>query len=152
MTQTATRKQSEIQSAAIFRCVAKQDTILKGHLFKTGSVFYLVNSDSEDTTYAVYYDEHRGCHRCQCPATTQDCKHIRGAVAVAKARQEIQREAREAARNYDVIGEAVKVYNRAVADAQIGSFYEDRAAQMEQQRKDEERARYLNVAMSLGWE
>ena len=149
MTQTATRKQSEIQSAAVYRCTAKKDFVEKGHAFKEGDVFYRVNSDSENTSHIVYWDKFTQRHICLCKAHTE-CKHIRAAVEVAKARQEIQREAREAARNYDVVGEAVKVYNWAVADAQIGTFYEDRAAQMEQQRKDEERARYCYYEMSLG--
>lgn len=68
---------------------------------------------------------------CTCPGGHGRCYH------------KVQCEAREAARRYDVVGAALAVVNQARSDAQVGSFYEDRA-------KDIERTRLLNWELSAG--
>lgn len=108
MATTKTRKQSEITSAAIFRCSDKVTGECLG---------YAVPSDTTNDTYYVTYDHkaHRYC--CSCPARTEKCKHVRAVLEVVEARREIQKEAAPVAAStvatYDVVAEAVEVVKQA---------------------------------------
>lgn len=87
MQKTKTRKSTEIQSAAIYRCTCQE----------TGEVFYLVASDSQSGTYhMVRFDNARLSWRCDCPAH-KPCKHEKAVCEVVNARHRRERELAAAA-------------------------------------------------------
>ena len=83
MTTTMTRKPTEIQSAAIYRCTDKI----------THEVFYLVKSDSSEEYYQVRFNASSAMWMCNCPAT-KPCKHMRAVTEVIAARKLLQQAAK----------------------------------------------------------
>jgi len=72
-----TRKQTEIQSAAIARGVNR----------KTGEVFFVVKSDTSDTWYQVTWNNEALCWQDNCPAHSADCKHVRAVGDILRIRR-----------------------------------------------------------------
>src|SRR5260221_7980274 len=72
-----TRKQTEIQSAAIAR----------GKDRETGEIFYVVKSDTENTWYQVRWNNERLMWCCECPASCSGCKHSRAVNQVLAVRR-----------------------------------------------------------------
>ncbi|SRR6266566_4050591 len=74
----ASSLKTEIQSAAIAR---GKDKI-------THETFYVVKSDSSDTTwYTVRWNNERLMWCCNCPALCNGCKHVRAVNEVLKVRR-----------------------------------------------------------------
>ena len=103
------------------------------HKSNAKAVAYLVLSSNGQDKYETTVYDGKASH-CTCAARTR-CYHMNGCEQL------------EASRNYDVIGEAVKLFDKATEDARYGDFYEQRAEQM---RKDAERTALLNYELSLG--
>lgn len=76
---TATRKQSEIQSAAIYRVTDKA----------TKEVFYLVKSDSDaGTWYELHFNHNTIRWECACPSTSpRPCKHEKAVREILRIRR-----------------------------------------------------------------
>ncbi len=73
-----TRKQSEIQSAAIAR-----GTVRASH-----ETFYVIQSDSDPNTwYQVRWNNERLMWCCNCPARCDGCKHQRATLESLKIRR-----------------------------------------------------------------
>ncbi len=74
-----TKKQTEITQASVARGVDKQ----------THEVFYVVKSDSSETTwYTVRWNNERLQWCCNCPARCDGCKHQRATLEVLKIRRQ----------------------------------------------------------------
>jgi hypothetical protein len=86
-----TRKQPEIQQAAIAHCIAPFDCIITGRgctlSISKGQDVYSVKSDSSDETYYQAWNAERAEWECTCPAT-KPCKHMRALVQIIQARKE----------------------------------------------------------------
>ncbi len=118
----ATRKQTEITAVAIFRVNDKSGKCLG----------YLVPSDTEgQEAYEVTYNYTLHRYECNCKCGiecnhTKECKHLRAVKEVVEARKQVATPA------YDVVGAALTVVNRAMADAKIGTCYDDMAEEKAQ--------------------
>lgn len=78
---TATKKQTEIQSATVNRVIDKASKKVLG---------YLVKSDTQEGVwYQVTWNREEHRYECTCPAT-KPCKHERAVSEVVKARKEIE--------------------------------------------------------------
>src|SRR5260221_2558475 len=100
----------------------------------TGKVLgYLVKSNSSDDYYQVTGKKVNGVcsYACTCKAgqnnfaKCQDgkCCHVKAVIEVVEARKQVATPA------YDVVGAALTVVNRAMAEASIGPAYDDMAAE-----------------------
>ena len=99
-------------------------------------VAYKVQASESEAIYTTtLVDGHTSSCTCKGWQYNHKCYHA------------TQCEAKEQARRYDVVAAAVAVYDRAVSDAKVGSFYEDRAEQL---RRDAERTALLNYEIGLG--
>src|SRR5258708_2093830 len=107
------KTQKQISAAVVYRISDKSGKCLG----------YLVPSDTEGVApYEVTYNYARHCYQCNCPATVE-CKHLRAVKEVVEARKQVATPA------YDVVGAALTVVNQAMADAKIGTAYDDMAAE-----------------------
>jgi len=67
-----------------------QATIARGTDKITHETFYVVRSDSSDTTwYTVRWNDQGLCWQDNCPAHSADCKHVRAVEQVVKARRQV---------------------------------------------------------------
>ncbi len=103
------KTQKQISAAVVYRISDKSGKCLG----------YLVPSDTEgQEPYEVTYNYTLHRYECNCKCGiecnhTKECKHIRAVIEVVEARKQVATPA------YDVVGAALTVVNRAMADAKI---------------------------------
>src|SRR5260221_2673789 len=116
------KTQKQISAAVVYRISDKSGKCLG----------YLVPSDTEgQEPYEVTYNYTLHRYECNCKCGiecnhTKECKHIRAVIEVVEARKEVATPAD------DVVGPALTVVNRAMADAKIGTCYDDMAGEKAQ--------------------
>lgn len=121
MTQTATRKQTEIQQPVVNRVRDKSGKTLG----------YLVKSDSQDCYYQVSYINHQ--LHCSCPATVESCKHIRAVAEVGAERKAAKEAAAAIAEAQRIVTEQEVEVERADYLALTGQATSDTVEHIEQE-------------------